>query len=169
MSKIHKISLYFLFLSILIIFYFLIFSQKVNTKKIINQNFKNVNNKTVFEQKTLTSTKTREKEYIAVINKFTKEYENFINSLNKKIDLAQADGEDSYVIFDKDDLTTIEKLSKNLSDILVPARYKNFHLLLSRSLLNLSSYINSSNPDEMLTGLKLLDQAKEEYDKLNIG
>ena len=98
-----------------------------------------------------------------------KEYQDFIKSLNEKIDSKQTDLENIYTIFDPKDSIAIETINKNLSNTKVPVKFKEFHLLFSRSLLRLSSYISTANPDDMLAGLELFDQAKEEYSELDIG
>lgn len=169
MSKIYKISFVFLLLIALLSSYIILSAQKIDTKQAINKNTQKNDEKENNPKVVAIPMKIQEDEYTESIDKITKEYQSFIDSVNEEIKAEQIDSETVYPIFNHNDTVTIEKINKNLNNTLVPGKYKEFHLLLSRSLLKLSSYINTSNPNDMLAGLRLFEQAREEYDRLDIG
>ncbi len=170
MSKIQKALISFLLLAILLLVYILLNAQKVDTKS--TQNIRDLQEKGKVEterQEVPISSELQEERYRKSIDKIVKDYQSFIDYVNQKIDSKIANTDAVYTIFNASDTLTIEQIDKDLKSTLVPERFKDFHLLLSRSLLKLSSYLNASNPEDMLAGLELLEQAREEFDKLDIG
>ncbi len=169
MLKIHKFFLSFILLIIILFAYILVSAQKIDTKQDNLSTTKNKINNQTNKQTTPISREMQEDRYVKNISKLSDEYQSFLNSLNQKPKLKQLDSESAYIVFDLIEKDKIEKISENLENTLVPSKYKNFHLLLSRSLLRLSSYINTSNQKDMLAGIDLFEKAKEEYDVLDVG
>ncbi len=169
MSKICKTSLIFSFLIILLFAYILVSAQKINTKQARIGDIKNNAKEEIAQNLTIIPTEIQEKEYTKSINEISKDYQSFIDNVNKKIDLEQLDADNMYMIFTDNETAKMEQIHDDLESVLVPEKYKEFHLLFSRSLLKLSIYIDTSDPKDMLTGLELFEQAREEYNRLNIG
>ena len=166
MSKTSKASLLLLLLAISISTYLAMSAQKVDTAQIkINDSL----NKIVPEEIVMIPIDIQEDRYAEDINRITEEYQSFIDSIDQQDNTKELDSETSYVVFGQNDKITINGINENLKNISVPSKYKEFHLLLSRSLLKLSAYINTSNPKDMLAGLELFEEAREEYMKLDIG
>jgi hypothetical protein len=63
--------------------------------------------------------------------------------------------------------SSLEKIHLSFSKERVPTKYKDFHLLFSRSLLKFSSYLEKSDLKEIAEGRKLLEEAKNEYNQIS--
>jgi len=166
MPKTYKFFLAPLCLTIFLCAYILLSAQKINTKETESELTKIDKNNFATEKALVVSSEVQEDRYIKNINKLSDEYQSFINNINKKSKLEHLDSESAYLIFGVNEKNAIEKINKTLEDTLVPSKYKDFHLLLSRSLLKLSSYVNNSNPKDMLLGVELFEEAKLAYDAL---
>lgn len=117
------------------------------------------------EEKMIKAHNDKENEYIEKIKKITDDYQSLIDSLNAKT--KETNNSSSKEVLSKENLQELENINIKLEKIKVPTKYKNFHLILSMSIFSLSQYVSTSNPEEMIKGFKLFQDAKEEYDNIS--
>ncbi|PLX27918.1 hypothetical protein C0583_01625 [Candidatus Parcubacteria bacterium] len=94
------------------------------------------------------------------------EYQLFIESLNTKIDAVA--NSDEVILALESEGEKLQTINNDFSNLIVPKRFKDYHLLMSRSMFLLASYLDTNNPDDMLNGLDLYENAQEELENLSI-
>lgn len=113
------------------------------------------------EQVISKTNKELESDYNTEIKKIVFDLEKVLENLSE--DIADAD-----IAYIESEDQKINTLRTQLSKTKVPKKYKSVHLLFSRSLLKLSTYLNTTNPEDMLAGVQLFEEAIDNYENLNI-
>ncbi len=155
MSRINKLTIIFLILAVLLIICLIVFSQQINfgdNQDIVVQ--KHVSAKQNHEA---VAFYVQEEKYLKLIEGVIEQCQLLLSSINGDIDKDKVNITD----IKHKDVVAIEKIDKELKSVKVPSKYKDFHLLLSRSLANVNLYLNSANPQYMSACTDLFNQAKE--------
>jgi hypothetical protein len=170
MSKNAKILFFLTLLALIVVLYF-IFSTRPLTVGEVNKNVNTVKTNIQDKSNTVPTDQTAmendyKKETKVILDEFEKTtnlaVENSSSSIRTSIASSTSDSSIA------DDLKNeISRLHDQLIEITVPNQFRDLHLNLVMAFDKMENYLNNRQTDEKITSLKLISQAKTDYDWLN--